>query len=403
MMHSPYNNQASPMPQVFVYQVEFNAIATGKIIAMSKRQIRWRYGFPNQEAIDAGKSGTECRGEEHEVTLVWSVSSGKRMIMSNGKQLFIGMNKSNTIENQWIDTRGNDIRLIAHMTPPVNSPLGSRQYELLINGKSFFSLPKSYEIGLKGPSDTRVPGNITTVSHHNASIQSPQRHPITYSDSGRTLRAPRSQEEEMDDLKRAIEESLKESKQHLARKGLLEKEEEEESATPSSTKTPLTPQEVQPSPKSEELLIDFFSDPIPSTVNPTPTQTQDALALLHPAPQQYQDPFGYNTQPVQPTKTPEDEFTPKAPTYNDISNQILLNYSAQQPQQYPSPNQTSPVASVNPFDEPSVTSDLSSLHTQQQNTNSSTLFTPTQQYQPTNSQQMPQQQQQQDFGYSYKM
>lgn len=27
--------------QVFVYQVEFNAIATGKIIAMSKRRIRW--------------------------------------------------------------------------------------------------------------------------------------------------------------------------------------------------------------------------------------------------------------------------------------------------------------------------------------------------------------------------
>jgi len=38
------NNTAgnvTQMPASFCYQVDFNAIATGKVIAMSKRRIRW--------------------------------------------------------------------------------------------------------------------------------------------------------------------------------------------------------------------------------------------------------------------------------------------------------------------------------------------------------------------------
>jgi hypothetical protein len=151
-----------------------------------------RYGFPNQEAISAGQSGSHCRGEEHDVSLVWSVSSGKRMIMSNGKQLYVGVNKASIFEQQWIDTRGNTIKLTAHAAPPISNASSSRQYDLIINGKSFFDLPKSYEIGLKGPADVRTPGIITATNQ--MMVQAPQRVAPVYSESGRNM-VPQSQEE----------------------------------------------------------------------------------------------------------------------------------------------------------------------------------------------------------------
>lgn len=131
-----------------------------------------RYGFPNQAAIDAGETGTKCRGEEHDVTLVWSVTSGKRMIMSNGRQLLVDTSKTTVIEHSWTDIRGNNIRLKAHSTAPMSSASESRQYDLFINGKSYFTLPRSYEIGLKGPTDDRIPGVITDKDY-SSQMQSP--------------------------------------------------------------------------------------------------------------------------------------------------------------------------------------------------------------------------------------
>lgn len=353
-MQTSYN-YGHPTPQVFVYQVEFNAIATGKIIAMSKRRIRWRYGFPNQEAISAGQSGSHCRGEEHDVSLVWSVSSGKRMIMSNGKQLYVGVNKASIFEQQWIDTRGNTIKLTAHTAPPMSNASSSRQYDLIINGKSFFDLPKSYEIGLKGPADVRTPGIITATNQ--MMVQAPQRVAPVYSESGRNM-VPQSQEEEMDDLQRAIRESLTESRNHLARKGLLE-EESARSTTLSSVKTP---PEAQP-PTSEGSLIDFLSDASPSVTSNPMIENNNALITINAPPQQYQiDPFGQNSGPAYST-TIVDEFAPKGPSYNDISDQILLNYSSpqkgavnapdiqQQQQQIPPQNQTNTATARNPFDD----------------------------------------------------
>ena len=89
--------------------------------------------------------------------------------------------------------------------------------------------------------------------------------------------------------------------------------------------------------------------------------------------QQYQvDPFAYNanavagasaapmgaalTTPVQPNAF--DEFAPQAPTYNDISSQILMGYSPHAPAAAnPSSGldkstASSTVASSNPFDDP---------------------------------------------------
>lgn len=405
-MQSQYQTRGSSRPQGFVYQVEFNAIATGKIVAMSKRRIRWRYGFPNQAAVDAGKSGLECRGEEHDVALVWSVSSGKRMIMSNGKQIFIGVNKSSVFEHQWTDSRGNMIKLVAHAGTPVANAVGSRQYDLFINGKSYFTLPKTYEIGLRGPAqETRTPGVITAQDH--AVVAPPKRHLPSYSPSGRTILQPRSQEEEMSDIKRAIEASLQESRDHLAAKGRLG----EESAPPSVVQTSQAPQNTQP-PQTEAPLIDFLSDPTPSVTSAPYVQNPNALVLLNATPQQYQvDPFANNVGSTSTAPT-IDEFAPKAPSYNDISDQILLNYSphnnvipaapVMQQQQYPPqyPPQTQvvvPVAAANPFDDEHSQNYASALSSQVSVGNSYQASTNSYNVPPTH------QYQQQGHGYNNQM
>lgn len=334
----------SQRQEVSVYQVEFNAIATGKIIAMSKRRIRWRYGFPNQEAINAGQSGTKCRGEEHDVTLIWSVTSGKRMIMSNGKQIYVGTNKTNVFEHRWMDLRGNEIRLLAHATSPMSAASNSRQYDLLVNGKSFFVLPKAYEIGLQGPSDSRIPGIISNSVQTGNSLR---RSIATYSDSGRNI--VHGPSESLDDLNSAIQASLQESREHLASKGRLTGE----TVSPVLTAVQSTPkqQKLAPSPPTvEEPLIDLLSDTAPMTqTTMTSFPNQNALVLSDAPTQQYQvDPFDLGS--INSQQSPAvDEFAPKAPTYGDVSNQILLNYHSQ-----PATNMHSQQSGVqntsNPFD-----------------------------------------------------
>jgi hypothetical protein len=87
-----------------------------------------------------GRSGTHCRGEEHEIELVWSVNSGKTRVFWNGinishyfreEQLFEEVNFS------WEARCGERFQIIAFEKPRD----GVQQYDLLIDGSSFFSLP----------------------------------------------------------------------------------------------------------------------------------------------------------------------------------------------------------------------------------------------------------------------
>ena len=121
-----------------------------------------------------GKSGIDCRGEEHDVTLVWSITSGKRMLLSNNQEIYIGTNKSKMFDYVWYDKNGTNLRIVAHSSQPMSDGSGSRQYDLFIDGKSFFTLPKVYEVGLKGSlRDGRIPGVITKADRLKLEYSSP--------------------------------------------------------------------------------------------------------------------------------------------------------------------------------------------------------------------------------------
>lgn len=92
-------------------------------------------------------------------------------------------------------------KVVAHASPPITATPGFRQYDLFIDGQSFFTMPKAYELGIRGqiPSHARVPGSYGGYDNAQA-------------------RAPMTTAQEDADLQRAISASLTESRRFLASK-----------------------------------------------------------------------------------------------------------------------------------------------------------------------------------------
>jgi len=113
-----------------------------------------RFGFANPEALAAGETGTACRGEEHDVTLVWSITSGKRLILADGQEVHYSNSRSGVFDHTWT-MRGNHVlKVVAHASPPLSPTPGFRQYDFFVDGQTFFSFPKVYRLGL-APNDPR--------------------------------------------------------------------------------------------------------------------------------------------------------------------------------------------------------------------------------------------------------
>lgn len=141
-----YNLNINP-----VYQIDVTTASTGKMVAQTKRRVRWRFGFSNAEAIKSGSSGTDCRGEEHEVTLIWSLTSGKRLVLMDGKEVHFSMGKptSGKFQTSWT-MRGNHVlKIVAYAAPPIKNRPGFKQFELFLDGMGFNGMPKIYELGVK--------------------------------------------------------------------------------------------------------------------------------------------------------------------------------------------------------------------------------------------------------------
>lgn len=217
-----------------VYQIDFSAVASGKRIAGSKRRIRWRFGFSNRDAIEAGQTGTACRGEEHDIIIVWSVTSGKRHVTADGNEVHYSVNRTGILEYSWT-MRGNHVlKVVAHAAPQMSSTPNFRQYNLFVDGQSFFNMPKVFELGIAGPG-ARIPGVNINPNHAVA----PQGRQYDLA-KGAHVQAPQTREQEEADLQKAISESIEESRQHL-QKQIMSKKEEPGSALPQAEPTPALP------------------------------------------------------------------------------------------------------------------------------------------------------------------
>uniref|UniRef100_A0A7S2A679 Uncharacterized protein n=1 Tax=Trieres chinensis TaxID=1514140 RepID=A0A7S2A679_TRICV len=140
------------------YLVDYTSLTSGKRLGATKRRVRFRFGFSNADALLRGQTGIECRGSEHDVTLVWSVASGKRLIVADGKEVHYSVGKATQGKFQFAwNVRGNHIlKIVAHSA---KSPLKARdatregpwrQFDLFLDGRSVLDMPRIFELGLDG-------------------------------------------------------------------------------------------------------------------------------------------------------------------------------------------------------------------------------------------------------------
>jgi hypothetical protein len=159
------------------YQVDYAAVNCGMFISTTKRVIRFKFGFTNVNALNSGKKGTECQGVEHEVIVSWSLNSGKRAVAFDKHEVLFTIDEETKTKfsHSWRDEEDHAYYLNAHV---VNISLRTdtllipnpdwRQYDLFVDGVSFFRMPKLFEvgIGLKLPRDNLLPSVTPHPKQH---------------------------------------------------------------------------------------------------------------------------------------------------------------------------------------------------------------------------------------------
>lgn len=138
------------------YQIDYSVKNTSRTFGFSKKKIIFKFGFANSQAVEAGETGVNCRGSEHEVIFTWSLNSGKRQILADGKDVHY----SETGRNGWVDDQvfqhhftirvpGLSSELRAHLiTQPTSRDVPHiKPFDLRVNGLSYFSMPKLFQLG----------------------------------------------------------------------------------------------------------------------------------------------------------------------------------------------------------------------------------------------------------------
>ena len=176
------------------------------------------------------------------MTMVWSVTSGKRLILADGQEVHYSNSRSAVIDFSWT-MRGNHVlKVIAHATAPMSADPGFRQYDFFVDGRSFFTFPKVYRLGLVGSSRAVSPraGNIgsgTTTGSSRMAESSGRRK----SSSIAAVETPQNRDEEDAYLAEAIKASL-------------------EDQNNSSSKKAEVDNKPKVSSEGADLLIDFMDD-----------------------------------------------------------------------------------------------------------------------------------------------
>ena len=147
-----------------VYQIDRSTISIGRIIPDTKRRVSWRFGYVNTEAIASGQYGAYCRGQEHEVVFVWSILSKKRLVLIDEREIHFSQGDSidGKITISWKTRHGQSMAIIAHAAQPLKAKPGWEQFDFKIDGKSFSTFTKIYELGIHQ-------GHKKKLKHHEES------------------------------------------------------------------------------------------------------------------------------------------------------------------------------------------------------------------------------------------
>jgi hypothetical protein len=142
---------------------------------MTKKRVQFRFGFSDPEAIASGMKGADCRGAEHEVVILWSLSSGKQVVLVDGQEVhFATARVTDKLQASWTMKGGHQMQVAAHAATPIfNNIPGFRQFDLLIDGLSFWDMPKMYELGTNRGA-ARAPQSTRSSAYNNYSVPAAQ-------------------------------------------------------------------------------------------------------------------------------------------------------------------------------------------------------------------------------------
>ena len=138
------------------YQINFRSKRAGKHITATKRRITFQFGFSSAEAIASGQSDVNCRGEEHEVVLVWSHISGKRELFMDGKPIHVSKGPRGNTKFQFTWGIGPHVlKIVANFKDQAKN--FERQFDLFLDGITFFRFLKIYQLGRSGIRNATLP------------------------------------------------------------------------------------------------------------------------------------------------------------------------------------------------------------------------------------------------------
>ena len=69
------------------YQVDYSVKNVSKMVGFSKKRVTFKFGFANPKSLAEGLTGPACRGSEHELVFIWSLTSGKRQLLLDNKDM----------------------------------------------------------------------------------------------------------------------------------------------------------------------------------------------------------------------------------------------------------------------------------------------------------------------------
>lgn len=279
-----------------LYQVDYSVKSSGKTVAITKRRISWRFGYANPTALKYGASGVDCRGSEHDVSLVWSIASGKKTITQDGKEVYFsqGRRAEGRFQHSW-QSKQHVYTVIAHVAPPLGKSKSDwKQFEFLIDGCSFSNLHRIYELGSVHPRNHAFGRTNSAPMPSSKSLHKPQRissAPLVHNSAPYERRSDRDNHRVMND-----EFSFANSGRTIVTKRHM-------NTTPRST-----------SPEDSITPQDLLAQPSAVTIPP-----QDLLSQSVDAPSR--DPFSYQGE--------ADQFNPhQPPSHEAIWSSIMNAYDS---------------------------------------------------------------------------
>jgi hypothetical protein len=137
------------------YQIDYSVKNQAKTLGFSKKKVHFKFGVANAETVRQGLTGAECRGSEHEVSFLWSLKTGKRVLLLDNKEVHYSESGQNgwTTDRAWQhvftirDSAGGPLRC-HFISQPVNKEVpGSKPFDLRVAGVSYFSFNQIFQLG----------------------------------------------------------------------------------------------------------------------------------------------------------------------------------------------------------------------------------------------------------------